>query len=367
MEHNMNIISESFLLITIPKPYFGHVAIIQENALRSWLCLIPRNKIILFGDNHTVSAMAEHYGVSCVSTIECNDNGTPYLSSIFAQSCRLLNSAQFLVYVNADCILDGDLLETLQALHRYGYASRKFVASAQRCNIPLTTLMDFSAPDCGEKLGQLRTCGVIDSKNAMDIFICHPEVLENFPRFLVGRPGWDQWLVWYARTSGADVIDASSGFMVFHQSHDYTHVTGGWREACLGEEATYNRQLAAGNQMDLVEARTHLLMENGNLTTCMNAENVQHIGERALYYSERAVYCMETEDYLGALDYLDMLLVVGRDHVPCAQQLRAICFYKMGRLVEAKAAIINELAIGQVDNHVARLLALIAREMSLTY
>jgi tetratricopeptide (TPR) repeat protein len=272
---------------------------------------------------------------------------------------------EFLVYVNADCMLDGDLLKTLQALYRHGYANKRFVASAQRCNIPVTTLMDFSGSDCAENLRKLRKQGVLDAKNAMDIFICHPDVLSAFPRFLVGRPGWDQWLVWYARTSGADVIDVSAGFLVFHQSHDYTHVTGGWREACLGEEAVYNRQLTAGNQMDLVAAQTHRLMDDGTLSTQINTDNTQHIGVRALYYSEQAVQCMELGDYLGALDYLDMLLVVGRDNVPFAQQFRAICFYKMGRFTEAKSAIINELTMGLASTESMNILVQIAREISM--
>lgn len=353
------------LLITIPKQYLGHAGVIQENALRSWLSLLPASSIILFGDDSTVAETALRHGVRCISTIECNRNGTPYLSSVFEQSCRQLNGTQFMVYVNADCILDDRFLETLHTLSRNGYREKRFVASAQRCNIPVSAPIDFTTASCAETLKQYCKQGVLDAKNAMDIFICHPAVLASFPPFLVGRPGWDQWLVWYAHASGADVVDASDAFTVFHQSHDYTHVSGGWREACLGEEAVYNRQLAAGNQMDLVMARTHLLMKDGTLTTHMSSDNAQHTGARALYYSEQAVQCMESGDYPGALDYLDMLLVVGNDRVPCAQQYRAICFYKMGRLIEAKAAIINELTAGRASAEARSIFVRIAREISM--
>lgn len=352
------------LLATIPKAFTGHNGIIQENALRSWLQLLPSSSIILFGDDPTVAEIAARYGVKHISNIKCNRNGTPYLSDLFEQSCRQLENEQFFGYVNADCILDGNFLKALQALSLNGYIKNKFIASAQRFNIPVTELIDFSSANISETLNGFYANGVLDAKNAMDIFICHPEVLKAFPHFLVGRPGWDQWLVWHAHESGADVIDASEAFTVYHQSHDYTHVPGGWREACLGEEAIYNRRLAAGKIMDLFTARTHQLLEDGTVTTDLDGENSQHTDERAFYYAQQAIACMESEEYLGALDYIDMLLVAGKDAVPFAQQLRAVCFYKLGRMLEAKSAIINELLVNPANKEAQAIFSMISKEIS---
>jgi hypothetical protein len=62
------------------------------------------------------------------------------------------------------------------------------------------------------------------------------------PPFAIGRPGYDNWLLWAAATRGAKVIDATAAVTVVHQRHDYSHV-GGKSVAYRGAEAEQNKQL----------------------------------------------------------------------------------------------------------------------------
>ena len=41
---------------------------------------------------------------------------------------------------------------------------------------------------------------------------------KNTPAFVIGRPGWDNWLVWQARKSGARVVDATAVVQAVHQT-----------------------------------------------------------------------------------------------------------------------------------------------------
>ena len=63
-----------------------------------------------------------------------------------------------------------------------------------------------------------------------------------------GRPGWDNWLLWFARSSGAAVVDASSVVCAVHQNHDYGYHPDGEKGVWEGEEAQQNYQLLEGHR-----------------------------------------------------------------------------------------------------------------------
>ena len=47
------------------------------------------------------------------------------------------------------------------------------------------------------------------SPAAIDYFIFRKNSLRNIPDFVIGRPGYDNWLIWYARRNFIPVIDLS--------------------------------------------------------------------------------------------------------------------------------------------------------------
>ncbi len=45
-------------IFTAPKSFYGHIGVIQTNAIRSWLLLCPECEIILFGGEEGIAEVA---------------------------------------------------------------------------------------------------------------------------------------------------------------------------------------------------------------------------------------------------------------------------------------------------------------------
>ena len=65
----------------------------------------------------------------------------------------------------------------------------------------------------------------------------------RIPEFVIGRPGWDNWLLWYPRSIEVPVVDASRVVMAIHQNHDYAYHPDGEKGVWEGEEAQKNFHL----------------------------------------------------------------------------------------------------------------------------
>jgi len=63
---------------------------------------------------------------------------------------------------------------------------------------------------------------------------------KQIPQFVIGRPGWDNWLLWYPLSMQVPVIDASGDVLAVHQNHDYSYHPGGEEGVWHGEEAQAN-------------------------------------------------------------------------------------------------------------------------------
>ena len=67
--------TEGSPLLTIfsaPKAFTGHVGIIQQNAIRSWLSLRPKPRIILFCNEAGTADVLRGIDVELVSEVEAN-------------------------------------------------------------------------------------------------------------------------------------------------------------------------------------------------------------------------------------------------------------------------------------------------------
>ena len=69
-------------IFTIPKPFIGHIGVIQRNAIKSWLNLVPECEIILFGDEPGIQEIAQEFEIMHVPEIR----KTPSSHSTVARS-----------------------------------------------------------------------------------------------------------------------------------------------------------------------------------------------------------------------------------------------------------------------------------------
>jgi glycosyltransferase involved in cell wall biosynthesis len=243
-------------IFTIPKAFEGHIGIIQENAITSWTRLMPACEVVLCGDDKGTPEIAAKLKVKHLPDIARNQYGTPLVSAAFEQAQQAANY-DLMCYVNADIII---LKNFLEAVSRVNFD--RFLIVGERFDLDLTTPWNFADEDWEKKMGAyVSRNGVNHPPLGSDYFVFRKgDAIGQLPEFAVGRPGWDNWLIYHARELGLPVIDVSGAAKVIHQNHDYRHVAAQSDDGWEGPEAVGNRQLAGGwDQLFTLLDATHLM------------------------------------------------------------------------------------------------------------
>ena len=218
-------------IFSIPKPFRGHIGVIQNNAIRSWVRLCPEYEIILFGDEEGTAEIAAEFGVRHVPYVERNEYGTPLMSSLY-DSAQDVASHEILCVVNADIILLSDFCKAVE--HARSRGSDPYLITGRRWNIDMQEHWDFSNADWEARLRAYAEKMCRQRKPAgLDYTIFPRGLLRNLPPFAVGRLSGGNWIVNKVLSQGVPVIDSTDVVTAIHQSHDYGH-----QQQLLGEEAT---------------------------------------------------------------------------------------------------------------------------------
>jgi len=233
-------------LFSIPKPFRGHIGVIQSNAIRSWTLLRPACEIILFGDEEGTAKTAARFGTRHVPEVARNEYGTPLLNSVFGKAQKI-GSHRLMCYVNADIILMSDFLRALERVRRWSFLflGRPFLLVGRRWNVPLDEAWDFAHLDWQTRLrNYVAEVGMVFTDWAIDYFVYTRGLWGDIPPFAIGRTAWDNWLIYQARFLGAPVINATNVVTAIHQNHDYSHNPRGQVGIFEGPEAKRNREMA---------------------------------------------------------------------------------------------------------------------------
>jgi hypothetical protein len=246
-------------IFSTAKPFRGHIAVIQANAMRSWALLRPRPEVILFGDEEGTAEMAGELGFRYVPQMECNEHGTPLMSSLF-NAAQEMASNEVVCYVNADILLMGDFMEAVQ---RVAALERPSLMVGRRWGLDVDELWDFSQP--GWEVALRERClssGRLVSWDAIDYFVFPRGLFADMPSFALARTAWDNWLIYRARFLRMPVIDSTRVVMAVHQNHDYSHHSGGLEGVWKGPEARRNVELAGGaSHRFCIADATHILTD----------------------------------------------------------------------------------------------------------
>jgi hypothetical protein len=244
-------------LFTVPKPWTGHVGVIQHNAVGSWKELGDQVEVILCGDEDGVGSAAARLGVRHVPDVERNEYGTPLLDSAF-RAARDASQSPLLAYANADIILFRDFLDAAARL------PPTHLMCGARWNVDLEEQLDFDRPWESHVRRLIETNGFRAPPFYIDYFVfSRDSPLVDLPRFAVGRPRWDNWMIFRARTLGIPVVDATRYVDAVHQSHDYSHIPNGSGELWYGPEADANAALAGKTPLMSLHHATHVLTPRG--------------------------------------------------------------------------------------------------------
>jgi len=245
-------------LFSAPKPFTDpHIAMIQRNAIKSWT-LLPDVEVILLGEEQGLAEAAKELGVKHIASVECNPNGVPLISSMF-KLARENSNSELLCIINADMVLMPDFVEVAR---RSRTLRDKYVLLSQRWDYDITSPIDFAEGWQSRLREDVRKQNQLHRPAGSDFFLFPKNCYTNIPNFIIGRAGWDNWMIYKARKENWAVIDCTPSVMIVHQNHDYAHLPGG-KPHYEHPETNENIRLAGGqaNVRYTILDATHQLVD----------------------------------------------------------------------------------------------------------
>ena len=230
---------------------------IQRNAIQSWT-LLPEVEVILLGEETGLAEAARELGVKHLPQVERNANGVPLISSMF-KLARENSQSNLLCIINADMVLMPDFVE---AARKSRMLRDKYVLLSQRWDYDITSPIN-CAPGWESQLREaVRKQNQLHRPAGSDFFLFPKACYADIPNFVIGRAGWDNWMIYKARQEGWAVIDCTPSVMIVHQNHDYSHLPGG-KPHYEHPETNENIRLAGGqaNVRYTILDSTHQLVD----------------------------------------------------------------------------------------------------------
>jgi hypothetical protein len=243
---------------TTSKPFAGHADTIQRNAIRSWQLVHSHVEVILFGDEPGAVEVCREMRIRHVPEVRRNPHGTKYLAGIFDQAQEIA-AHDVLCYVNCDILLMSDFTRAVETVLRI---QRSFLMAGRRWDVNVRHALEFHRANWEEELRRLvLTTNRQRPAQWIDYFVFSKGLYHHkIPEFVIGRPGWDNWLIWFALSGGVPVVDVSKDVCAVHQNHDYSYHPEGESGVWQGEEAQENyRLLENGSKFRTLESAVYIL------------------------------------------------------------------------------------------------------------
>ncbi len=203
-------------ILTIPKPFTDpHINIIQRNAIKSWTLLGSDVEVALVGNDAGVGGVAKEFGIKHMPGVLYSEFGTPLINSAF-DLARANSKSDFLVYLNSDMILLKEFSDIFNFLPK-----KEFLMVGKRTDLDVKELISYEDQDWEKSLkSKAKRSGKLHSASGIDYFIFKRDSFKNLPTLVVGRVGWDNWLLAEARKRKMPIIDATDMVLAIHQNHD---------------------------------------------------------------------------------------------------------------------------------------------------
>ncbi len=229
-------------IFTAPKPFTNpHINIIQRNAIRAWRRLADVD-VLLIGDEPGIVEAAHEFGTGSAPDVKRDEKGIPLVSAVMALGHERTTSP-LLCYANADMILMSDAVE---AARQVAAQSGDFLVVGQRWNLDVKQELDFLGDWEARLRSEVTQRGEFYSPWGIDYFIFPRHLYTEVPDFTIGRPAWDNWMVFHARATFGLAVDASRQVLAVHQNHDYSHLPG--NKPPYGSEVAISNLAKAGGR-----------------------------------------------------------------------------------------------------------------------
>lgn len=255
------------IILAAPKKFIAQTKILQDNAIDSWIRLVGKENVCLFGDDETKENSARN-GIFYEKP-ETNENGLPLINSIF-KIAREKFTADYFLYLNSDIILLSDFIDTAKLL-KCRFKSDFFLIG-RRTNLDINTHIDFSKPDTENRLRkQAQMSGKLVGATAIDYFLFPRYAFQTIPPLRIGRAGYDNILIYWAKKyEKISVIDGTGSILAIHQNHDYNHVRGGEKEVFSGKDAQDNLKTVGIRERIFLITESDYKINNGKIVSNRN-------------------------------------------------------------------------------------------------
>ncbi len=248
-------------IVTAPKPFTDpHIAMIQRNALDSWMKLGPEVEIIVVGQEEGVELAAKGLPFRHIPEVRRNHFGTPIIRSM-VDAARESSNSPMLAIVNTDILLLPDFLITAGSVCE---TMKNYLIVSQRWDLDVREDLTATRNLAQDLQQKIRKHGVRHPRGGSDIFIFPRNCYRDMPDLVIGRAGWDNWMIYHARVRKWPVVDASNAMTIIHQSHDYGHLPGG-KPHYRHPETEENIRLGGGKLTIFTLDDSQFLVKDGRL------------------------------------------------------------------------------------------------------
>jgi len=220
---------------------------IHSRLIKNWAALSPHLDPVLF-------VPFTEYNNSWISTARSNNwkvrilyalrHNLPVLTAMFKEILAS-TTTPFIGYANADILFDTSLITTLRYLsRRINVTNEMILIVGRRRNVDIDKV-HLGSGDNLTKISQMDNIRLF-IKRAQDYFIISRRGLpwNKIPDFVVGRNGYDNWLVTKAQDWNITLIDTSNTVLALHQS-GIDGFQSGWRTV-PDETRNLNKMLVEG-------------------------------------------------------------------------------------------------------------------------
>ena len=247
-------------IFSAPKSFVGAAKTNQRNAVWSWTQLGPEVEIILIGDEEGIESTSRDLGTRHEPEVARSAAGVPLLDDLFRRG-QTAARADTCMFINADVVIGPDLLAAVKAAAAW---ADRFLLVGQRWDTPIDHLLEQrGAKWWDETRAHAVAEGRLNSPLWIDYFVFPRGQYEDLPPFVIGRPGYDNWLIWHTRMREIPVIDASSAVVAVHQRHGYSQY-GGTKVHVWSEDAQNNADLIGDRRrLFTIGHATHRMTPHG--------------------------------------------------------------------------------------------------------
>lgn len=228
-------------IFTTTKDFTGINRTNQLNAIRSWLNSPFRPQVIIFGKSIGSEELGTHPNLEFHDQVKISSTGAPYVNEMFAAAGKI-SKYPVCCYVNADIIFPHIFIENIQSIT--SGIKKKYLIVGQRIDVDVNEEILFSANHKINTAEKYFHNAKEHPPMGSDFFV-FPKgqyTISNMPDLLIGRPAWDNWMIYDGRKRNYKVIDMSFSSKVIHQNHDYSHNKQRHSNVNLDSETLFNRK-----------------------------------------------------------------------------------------------------------------------------